>query len=444
MLILRRIISYNHLSQKGAIAMRTKKLEKNKTQVKLVFGDAPEPTFSLDRVMEELGLEFKSFATRAGFLIMKAMMDAEEKHLAGERASHGTEINRWGSQQGSVMVGGQKVKLRRTRLRKGSSKEVRLESYDRFHRNDSRSHGVYERMLAGVSCRDYKKTVETVRDGYGISKSVVGREVVQATAKDLALLCERDLSSLDIWVLVIDGVEVGETVQLVALGVDSRGKKQFLGFREGSTENARVCLDLLHDLKGRGLSDDHPIVAVIDGSPALRSAVDKFFGEKVYVQRCHQHKRENVKKYLPKEYQGEYDRKIAAAYAMNNYEDARRALEVVVKDLYRINHKAGGSLEEGFEETLTLHRLNIPPVLRKSFSTTNIIESPFSHARKVMQNVKRWRRNSNQAQRWTATALLEAEKRFRAVNGYRSMSVLISTVEGKYRKQMAKKSNSAA
>jgi putative transposase len=346
MLILRRIISHNHLSQKGAIAMHKKKLEKNKTQIKLVFGDVPDSAFSLDRMMEELQLEFQSFATRAGFLLMKAMMDAEEKYLAGERDSHGTEINRWGSQRGSVMVGGQKVKFQRTRLRNGSGKEVRMESYDRFRSNDSRSQGVYERMLAGVSCRDYKKTVESVRDGYGISKSVIGKEVVQATAKDLALLCERDLSSLDIWVLIIDGVEVGGTTQIVALGVDFNGKKQFLGFREGSTENARVCLDLLHDLKRRGLSDEHPIVAVIDGSRALRSAVDKFFGEKVYVQRCQQHKRENVKSYLPKEYHREYDRRIAAAYAMNSYEDARSALEVVVKDLYRINHKAGGSLED--------------------------------------------------------------------------------------------------
>jgi putative transposase len=444
MLILRRIISHNHLSQKGAIAMRESKVEKNKAQVKLVFGETPEPTFSLERIMEELGLELHSFATQAGFLIMKALMDAEEKYLAGERDSRGTDINRWGSQQGSVMVGGQKVQFKRTRLRHGGKKEVRLESYDRFTKNDSRSYGVYCRMLAGVSCRDYQKTVESVRDGYGISKSVVGREVVQATAKDLALLCERDLSSLDIWVLVIDGVEVGGTTQIVALGVDYSGKKRFLGFREGSTENTRVCLDLLHDLQRRGLSADHPIIVVIDGSVALRSAVEKFFGDKVYVQRCQHHKRQNVKSYLPKEYHREYDRKIAAAYAMNNYEDARRALEVVVMDLYRINHKAGGSLEEGFEETLTLHRLNIPPVLRKSFSTTNLIESPFSHTRKVLRNVKRWRSNSNQAQRWTATALLEAEKRFRAVKGYRSMSVLKSALEGEQMKQSAEKQYNAA
>lgn len=409
--------------------MSTGKVEKKNRQVKLVFGEVPEPEFCLDRLAEELGLEFHAFATSAGVLVMKMLMKAEEDHLAGPRQSHATEINRWGKQMGSVMVGGQKVRLDRLRLRTRAGEEVRLPSYERFRSNDDRARVAYQRMLAGVSCRNYEQTVEAVAEGYGVSKSVVNREVVQATAKDLAQLCERDLSTLDIWVLMIDGVKVGSTIETVALGVDFTGEKQFLGFREGSTENARACLELFHDLVRRKLRIDHPMIVVIDGSPALRSAVDQFFGERAYVQRCQQHKRENVKKYLPKEYHAEYDRKMKAAYAMNEYEDARRALGVVVRDLQRINIKAAESLEEGFEETLTLHRLGIPSVLRVSFSTTNLIESPFSHARTVMRNVKRWHAGSTQTQRWTATALLEAEKRFRRVKGYKSMSVLKSTLE---------------
>jgi len=147
------------------------------------------------------------------------------------------------------------------------------------------------------------------------------------------------------------------------------------------------------------------------------------------VQRCQQHKRENVRKYLPEEKHAEYTRKIKAAYAMNEYQDARRALGVVIRDLQRINSKAADSLEEGFAETLPLHRLGIPPILRVSFSTTNLIESSFSHVRTVMRNVKRWRTGTTQTQRWTATALLEAEKRFRRVRGYRSMSVLRSSLQ---------------
>lgn len=410
--------------------MSTAKVEKKNRQVKLVFGDVPEPAFCLDRLAEELGLQFHAFATSAGVLVMKMLMKAEEDHLAGTFRSHDTEINRWGRQGGSVMVGGQKVRIDSRRLRTRAGEEVRLSSYERFRSNDDRARVVYQRMLAGVSCRNYEQTVEAVAEGYGVSKSVVNREVVEATAKDLERLCERDLSALDIWVLVVDGVRVGETIETVALGVDFTGEKHFLGFREGSTENARVCLDLFHDLNRRKLEVDHPMIVVIDGSPALRSAVDQFFGERAHVQRCQQHKRENVKKYLPKEYHAEYDRKIKAAYAMNDYDDARKALRGVVRDLQRINLTAAESLEEGFEETLTLHRLGIPSVLRVSFSTTNLIESSFSRVRTVMRNVKRWRSGTNQTQRWTATALLEAEKRFRKVKGYKSMSVLKSTLEG--------------
>jgi transposase-like protein len=356
-------------------------------------------------------------------------MQAEEEYLAGKRQSHDTEINRWGKQAGAVMLGGQKVKIERTRLRKRSGGEVTLGSYERFRSNDARARAVYERLISGISCRDYEHTVEAVAEGYGVSKSVVNREMITATAKDLSELCERDLSALDIWVLMIDGIRVGKSLLVVALGVDFTGKKHILGFREGSTENPRVCLDLLHDLRRRKLETTHPMLVVIDGSKSLRSAVDEFFGTEVEVQRCHQHKCENVRSYLPKEYQGEYERKIRAAWAMTEYDKARKALQGVVRDLERVNAQAAASLEEGFEETLTIHRLGIPPVLRVSFATTNLIESSFSYVRKVLHNVKRWQTNSSQAQRWIAAAALQLEKRYRRIKGCKSMSVLRSALE---------------
>jgi transposase-like protein len=192
-------------------------------------------------------------------------------------------------------------------------------------------------------------------------------------------------------------------------------------------------MDLLHELKRRNLRMDHPILVVMDGSPALHCAVEEVMGELARIQRCRQHKCENVKKYLPKEYHAEYQRKIKAAYAMNRYGDARNALANVIRELGCLNTSAAESLEEGFEETLTLHRLEIPPCLRTSFATTNLIESPFSHVRTVMRNVKRWRKGTTQTERWTATALLEAEKRFRKVRGHKSMSVLIGALEAAHR-----------
>lgn len=425
--------------QKGAIAMSGNKVGKEKSQVKLVFGEVEEGGFNLDRLMEELGLEFHAFATSAGVLVMKLMMEAEVKALAGTRQSHDTEINRAGSQRGYVMVGGQKAHLAHQRLRTRQGKEVGLESYRRFQDPDDRAHAVYERLIHGLSCRSYEQTVEAFAEGYGVSKSVVSRELIEATKKDLRELCERDLSDLEIGVLLIDGVRVGKALETVAMGVDFTGQKHVLGFQEGSTENSRVCLDVLHDLTRRGLAINHPFIAVLDGSPALRSAVEEFFKDHLHVQRCHQHKRENVKKYLPKHLHAQYDRKLIAAWAMNEYDEAQKALRGVVRELHEVNLKAAESLEEGLEDTLTLHRLNVPPVLRASFSTTNIIESSFSRVRTVMRNVKRWRTGTDQTQRWTATALLEVQKRFRKVKGYKMMSILRTNLEAQMKNTQQQK-----
>ena len=424
--------------------MSASKVVKEKTQVKLIFGEAEPDKFPVHRVVEELGLEFHAFATSAGVLVMKAIMEAEEKHLAGERHSHQTEINRHGSSAGSVMLGGQKVQLQHKRLRTRTGEEVHLESYERFRSNDARAQAVYERLIAGVSCRDYEKTVEAVAEGFGVSKSVVSRDMVAATGKDLARLCERDLAPLDVWVLAIDGVRVGSSMIVVALGLDFTGKKYILGFREGSTENGRVSTDLLHDLERRGLKRHHPMLVLIDGSKALRSAIDQVFGTEAEIARCHQHKCQDVLGYLPKEYHSEYHRKLRAAWAMTDYKDAKSALHSVLRDLNRINIQAAASLEEGFEETLTLHRLEVPPVMRVHLETTNLLESSFAHVRRVIRNVKHWQANTDQAARWVAAGLLQAEKRMRRIKGYRSMSVLRAALETEAVKKAGIKQTNAA
>jgi transposase-like protein len=257
---------------------------------------------------------------------------------------------------------------------------------------------------------------------------VISREMIQATSGKLRELCERDLSGLDIRVIVIDGFVLAKQMVVAVLGVESSGKKHILGFREGATENARVCIDLLQDLQARKLRIDRPILVIIDGSRALRAAVDQFFGSNAIVQRCQQHKRENLKKYLPEDHQAAYDRKLQAIYGMTSYDDAKRSLTALIQDVGRISISAANSLEEGFEETLTVHRLGLPDVLRHSFSTTNLIESAFSVARTVMHNIKRWR-TPMQRSRWISTALLQAEKQFRCVRGFKSMSVLVAALD---------------
>lgn len=251
--------------------------------------------------------------------------------------------------------------------------------------------------------------------------------MVEATTERLATLTERSLADFALCVLLIDGVYVGNAVIVVALGVDSEGKKMILGMREGATENAIVCTELMNDLIDRKLQLHRPLLAVLDGSKALRKAVEHVCGTSAVVQRCIVHKIRNIVGQLPKKYQVEYGRKLRAAYRMNSYVDALAALKRIHRDLLRLNESAANSLEEGMEDTLTVHRLGLPEILRKSFSSTNLIESAFSLGRTVMRNVKRWT-DSKQRQRWTATALLEAEQRFRHVKGYRSMAILVNAL----------------
>ena len=407
--------------------MNKKKVIKKEQQIKLTFNGIPEGEFNLDCLMEEIGLEVQALATSAGVLIMEQIMREEKTTLLGKPYNRTAEHRPWGEQEGYGVLNGQKVVLRHPRVRSKTGREVALDSYRRFQQPENRTEAMYEHLVNGISCRKYAQVIEKVQSSYGISKSVVSRQMVEATTEQLKDLCERSLSEFAISVLLIDGIRIGKTLIVVALGVDSDGKKMVLGMREGVSENAHVCVELMNDLIDRKLPTNRPILIVLDGSKALRKAVEDVFGISAAYQRCQLHKIRNVLSYLPDRYHAEYFRKLLAAYRMNSYADARAALERIHRELMKLNESAARSLEEGMEETLTVHRLELPDILRKSFSSTNLIESAFSLGRTVMRNVKAWQ-SSNQAQRWAATALLEAEKRFRHVNGHKAMAILINAL----------------
>ncbi len=227
--------------------------------------------------------------------------------------------------------------------------------------------------------------------------------------------------------LLIGGVRVGGSVHTVALGVDTGGRKIVLGFRERATENAVVVTELLAELCARGLPNEptRRLLAVIDGSWALGKALHDVYGGRIEIQLCHVHKLRTVTDRLPERYRGEYHRKISAAWAMRLHADALRALRRIVRELERINVSAARSLQEGLEETLTLHRLDVPEDLRRSLRSTNMIESIFSHSRHMMRNVRRWR-GSEYSQRWTAAVLPESEKKFRRIQGYKHLTALLT------------------
>ena len=313
--------------------MGKKKVARENNGIKLMINGIPDGEFDIEELMNSLRMELRSLAVTAGTLMVEAVMDSESEQLAGKRYSRKTDVDRWGTESGYVLLGGQKVRVRRPRLRTKDKKEVNLTSYDQFQNEGARGESVFNRLVAGVSSRNYARTVEEFGDGYGISKSVVSRKMVEATAGKLKELCERDLSRLDVCVLVLDGIHVSETVQIVALGVEMSGKKHILGMRQGATENSVVCKELLEDIQTRGLQTNRPMLVLLDGAKALRSAVEETFGARGIVQRCQLHKRRNVLQHLPKRYHAEYDRKISAAYGMRSHDDARKELDSIIREL---------------------------------------------------------------------------------------------------------------
>jgi len=376
-------------------------------------------------VWAEMQAKVEELAGQVGLQILRAILENEVTHRVGppHRPNPSAGCVRWGKQPGYVVFGGQKVQVERPRVRTREGQEVELESYGQLQQDGKLQRAVREGVVAGLSTRNYRRAVESVVEGYGIEKSSVSRQFVTASSNQLRALCERRLEDLHLVVLMIDGIHFGGQVLVVALGIAESGEKHVLGVWQGATENTTVVKGLLEDLVDRGLDLQRRYLVVIDGSKALRAGVERVFGDRVEVQRCQIHKRRNVKEYLPENCQRDYDRRMRNAYAMSSYTEAKAALEKIFRQLERINPSAARSLEEGLEETLTVHRLGIGAVLRRKLATTNPIESCLSTVQWVARNVKRWR-EGNQPLRWTATGLLEAEKKFRRIKGYQELLLL--------------------
>jgi transposase-like protein len=289
---------------------------------------------------------------------------------------------------------------------------------------------VANQVFLGVSTRNYARAVEDCLEGYGIERSSVSRHFVMASAQKVRELCERRLEDLKLVAVLVDGVEFAGTTVVVALAVAQDGRKHILGFWQGATENATVGTALLEDLVSRGLDPSRQYLFVIDGSKALHKALHQVFGSDLLVQRCQVHKKRNVLDHLPEAYHPALRMRLNTAYGMNDCAEALKAIRATVDWLREYSEGAARSLEEGLEETLTVHRLGLPDALRRSLSSTNIIESCFSMVRARTARVKRWR-DDQMIKRWAGTMLLQAEKRFRKVRGYRFMPMLVNALQTK-------------
>jgi transposase-like protein len=353
-----------------------------------------------------------------GLMKVQEELQEEVRSLAGARYSRGRHV-RYGANPGSVVLGGQRVGLDVPRVRdKEEKREIPLASYRRLHRGQSMDEAALLRILKGISCRDYEAASMAIPEAFGLSPSAVSRRFVSASAGKLKELQERDLSGYDFVGMWLDGKTFSRDNLIVAAGLTIGGSKVILGFIEAATENEKVAGDFLRDLLSRGMKIDEGILVIVDGAKGLIAAVKKVLKDLALILRCQWHKRENVVGYLSKAEQPFLRRQLQRAYERPTYDEAKKELLAIRQNLEKRNLSAVRSLDEGFEETLTLHRLGLFAKLGRSLKTTNCIESINAQIEQRCGKVDYWK-NSSQRQRWLAATLLDIEPRLNRVNGYR-------------------------
>jgi putative transposase len=367
-----------------------------------------------------------------GLMAVSEQLEEELEQLTGEKYNRHEGLSghhRWGKQPRSIYLSDQKIRIDVPRVRNRLQKaEVPFETLQALKSPREADEGLLRRILLGLSCRNYESCAEAIPETFGLSSSTVSRRFIQASSRKLKELVERDLSAYDFVGLFIDGKHFADDEMIIALGITMTGEKIPLGFIQAATENERVLKSFLSSLLSRGMSIEEGILCVIDGAKGLCSAIRKVFKDRAIIQRCQWHKRENVVSYLPKSQQATWRRKLQKAYEKPTYDEAKTALNRLKPELKLINESALASLEEGFEETLTLHHLALFPHLGISLKTTNCIESVMSLVGQYTNKVDYWK-NSSQKHRWIASALLEIELRLRRIKGYRYLPALRNAIK---------------
>jgi len=386
--------------------------------------------FPLPEVVSLIQQGLMRLAVKAVLRLSEEMMQWEAEKLTGPRnkADAARTRMRWGSQQGYCVVGGQKVPLDRPRIRDVRRREVPLGSYEMLQKSSFMDDSVWHKIMHGLTTRRYSEVVRELEQAYGIEKSAVSEHFIDASRGRLQKLQSRDLSEHRFCAMTIDGTCFEDQDVIVALGLTLQGHKVVLGLHQGASENTTVVKHLLDDIGERGVDFEVPRLYVLDGSKALAAAVRKKAGKCAVIQRCQVHKIRNVVDHLTDDYRLAIGCRMRNAYATREYVDAKRALDALLHQLMHLNPSAARSLEEGMEETLSMHRLRLPHKLRRTLSSTNLIESTFSTVETVCRNVKRWQ-GGDQYLRWVASGLLWAESRWNRIHGYRELPVLVKELE---------------
>ena len=361
-------------------------------------------------------------ATIQAVLQLSAMEAAGGPPQQGKRRS--SEVVFYGRQPGQVFLQDRKLEVDRPRLRtKGPrSREVEVPAYAAMQNQEQMGARMLEILMRGVSTRNYKEVIPAMAETAGVSRSAVSRRVAEASEAEVEALLARRFDDLKLLVIYIDGLVFGDYTMIGAVGVDSEGNKHVLGIREGATENSTVITELLEDIVSRGVDPKRKILFVIDGSKALRAAINAVFGAQQPVQRCRAHKLRNVLDYLPKDQRAQVKSVLRAAWKLGPKEGMARVKKLAAW-LDNSYPAAAASLIEGLEECFTINRLDLPPSLHRCLATTNIIESPHAGVRIQTRRVTHWQ-NGKMVLRWMASAFIRTEKRFNKIMGHRDLWAL--------------------
>lgn len=371
-----------------------------------------------------------------GLGVVHELMEREVEEVVGPKGKWNPDrtAKRHGHEDGSMTLGGRRVKVQRPRVRSADDEqELPVATYEHFADRDPLTRAVMDRMLAGVSTRKFAGVGEPVggevqNTSSSTGKTAVSDMFIERTRTALSELMARGLDDVRLAVMMLDGLEIAGRTHVVALGISTEGVKIPLGLWEGSTENATLARMLLADLVDRGLDPEQAILFVIDGGKALRKAINDVFGEHALVHRCHRHKERNVCDLLPERERNSVRERIRGAWALSDPDLAKQRLQLLASELDRSWPDAAGSLREGMDDTLTLMRLGITGQLSSTLCSTNPCESMIEIVRYTQRNVKRWK-DGDMRKRWTAAGMLQAEQQFRRIIGYRDLAKLVTAVE---------------
>jgi transposase-like protein len=365
----------------------------------------------------------------AGQQVLASMMEQDREDLCGPRWKRDPdrEAGRAGTTKSEVTLGGRRIAIGRPRVRSQEGEELRLPSFAFASRRDPLDRHALDAVACGVSTRKYARSLDPLPeeiDERSVSKSSVSRRYVAMTTKQMTTWLTKPIGDRHFPIVMIDGIILGDHTVLIALGIDTEGKKQVLGLREGDTENSRVAKALLRDLVERGLDPERARLFVIDGAKALRSGIQKIFGDLGVVQRCQIHKQRNIVGHLPDGMHESVKAILREAWSLRDSKLARARLERLASSLEADHPGAAASVREGLEETLSLQGLGIDGTLYRKLRSTNAIENLNSGIAAYSKNVKRWQGGS-MVVRWVGAAIVEAEKKFRRVQGWRDIEKLV-------------------